>query len=64
MMRRRSKMNLPQQDSSRYLLDQEEEKVSHLESDGEGVDEEEKIAADHDFNDVARQNMTELRGQL
>ena len=63
-MKDRSKKNLPHQDSSRYLLDQEEEKVSQLHSDGEGLDEEEKIAADHDFNDVARQKMTELRGQL
>ena len=42
------------QDSSRFTLDQDDLKVSLLESDGEGVDEEEKIATEHDFNDVAR----------
>ena len=50
--------------SLRFGNDQEEEKMSQLASDGEGVEEEEKIAADHDYNEEARERMAYLRDTL
>ena len=38
--------------------------MSQLASDGEGVEEEEKIAADHDYNEEARERMAYLRDTL